>query len=83
MPVIGSSDDDCVDVFAIEQLAKILELGNFFTHRGRPFTIRSVDVADSDRRDVGLREELPPIAGTLAAASNNPYSDLVVGAENA
>jgi hypothetical protein len=44
--------------------------------------MRTIHVADSDRRDVWLREEIRPVTSTAATASNDPDSDLIVGAEN-
>lgn len=81
--MIGSGDDDCVDVVAIEQAAKVFELGNlFFTHLGRPLAKGIVHVANRDRLDVGLRQKTPPVAGAHAATSNDPNSDSVIGTEN-
>jgi hypothetical protein len=81
VPVVGSCDENGIDVFAIEQLAKVFMGGGPSTSGlDGAFRVWVVHVADSDGVHVGLLEEALELVCSSSSAAYDAEVDAVVGA---
>ena len=80
VPVIGRADDDGVNVFPIEDRAKVdarlrLLAGLPLDPLGRPVGVPLIDVGEGGDRDLGSLHEDVEVVGSLSAAADEGHPD--------
>ena len=80
VPVVGSTHDDDIDIFAVEHLAEI-GVGLRLTAGilDAQLQVGLVNVADGGDFNVGLLSKCSEVAASLAACANNTHNHLVTG----